>query len=152
MQHCKTVDKSLAFIAALHEQIAADVEQHVARVCVDEDAGNGESGGDSDCIGGLTYAQFKEMTVKNKQATVGSIFGKQLRQVEGVSAAKAVALVREFETVQGLMQGLDAAVANGGGVQGAEERVACVRWGAECKRVGQAVGKRIARLVRYDEY
>ena len=42
LQHCKTVDKSLAFIAALHEQIAFDVEQHVAEVCVDEDGDNGD--------------------------------------------------------------------------------------------------------------
>ena len=141
VQHCETADDSLRFLASVHEQVASMLPGGSAAV-----DGGGAPGWLPEPR--QTYAAFAATAVKNKEATVGSIFGKQLRQVEGMSANKTEALLRDFPVPSRLIE----ACGENTSAPDCAKMLGSIKWGPDQKNLGPVVGSRIGALVSQDQY
>jgi len=142
VQHCKTADASIAFLAALHRQVASLLP-----------GGGGGHARHGERGGWLpeprqTYAAFTAGAAKNREATVGSVFGKQLRMVNGVSATKAEALLRQFPVPRSLVEACDAMDTDAARAK----MLAKLKWGSDQKNLGPALAGRIGALVSKKKY
>ncbi|XP_032238437.1 crossover junction endonuclease MUS81 [Nematostella vectensis] len=88
----------------------------------------------------MTFEEFSERTVKNKAMTVSEMFGKQLMQVSGMSADKAVAILNKYPTPKSLMDAYDMQPTD----SHRESMLACLKYGKTQRNLGPS----ISRLVR----
>ena len=141
MQHCETADDSLRFLASVHEQVASMLPGGSAAV-----DGGGAPGWLPEPR--QTYATFAAAAVKNKEATAGSTFGKQLRQIDGMSANKTEALLRKFPVPNQLIE----ACGESASAADCAKMLAGIKWGPDQKNLGPVVGSRIGALVSQNQY
>jgi crossover junction endonuclease MUS81 len=111
-----------------------------------------EGGSDEDIIVTIddTYALFATRN-KRTRLTLSNLFGVQLQQITGVSADRAVAIIREYPTVAALC----AVYARCGTVAAERGMLTDLQWGALNKKcMGAALSAKIRdffRLVDYDQ-
>ncbi|XP_033734849.1 crossover junction endonuclease MUS81-like [Pecten maximus] len=90
----------------------------------------------------LTFEQFNQGSVKSKALTVREMFGKQLIQLNGMSAEKAKAVTDKYTTPSDILEAYD----NCHSVKEKENLLNNIKSGKAMRNLGQSLSKQICQL------
>lgn len=90
----------------------------------------------------LTFEQFNQGSVKSKALTVREMFGKQLIQLNGMSAEKAKAVTDQYLTPSDLLEAYD----NCSSLKEKENLLSNIKSGKAMRNLGQSLSKQISQL------
>ncbi|XP_021370598.1 crossover junction endonuclease MUS81-like isoform X2 [Mizuhopecten yessoensis] len=90
----------------------------------------------------LTFDQFNQGSVKSKALTVREMFGKQLIQLNGMSAEKAKAVTDKYHTPSLILEAYDNCVS----VKDKENLLSNIKSGKAMRNLGQNLSKQIYQL------
>lgn len=100
---------------------------------------------EDDLVALLTFKEFNKSSVKTKEYTVREMFTRQLVQLVGMSAAKAMAITEKYPTPQLLKREYDKLDKKAG-----ENLLAKITYGTMNRMIGAVASKTIYQLYTWD--
>ncbi|KAJ8045267.1 Crossover junction endonuclease MUS81 [Holothuria leucospilota] len=144
VKHTKDIKESVAYLTIMTRYLQSlySTKTLIAYKKQDLEKMNVEFSLSDDTQQLMAFKDFNQNSIKNKESTVNETFAKQLLQISGLSAEKALAIITTYKTPALLLQAYDQCALSAD----QEKLLAKLKYGKLQRNLGPALSRQIQKL------